>query len=99
MRKWEATVPRVQVVSFCVMALLQVFPSPSLPTLERLQPRGTRHDQYHAKSLLGRSPATPAVDSTALLMVQALRIGSRGCYACCAALLVGNRKLNILCQK
>lgn len=99
MRKWEATMPRVEVLSFCVTALLQVFPSPSLPTLDRLQPRGTRRDQHHAKSLLGPSPATPAVDSTALLMVQALRIGSRGCYACCAALLVGNHNLNILCQK
>lgn len=96
MRKWKATVPRIQVVSFCVVALLQVFPS---PTLERLQPRGTRRDQHHTESLLGSAPAMPAVNSTAVLMAQALSIGSRGCYVYGAALLVGNHKLNILCQK
>lgn len=48
MRKWEVTVLRVWAGSFCVWSLLQVFPSPLLPTPEKLQLGDRCCDQQRA---------------------------------------------------
>lgn len=67
--KRESAVARVWVVS-CNVALLQGFPSPLQPTLEKLHPRNTYRGQHHVESLLHPSSGTASVSSTAVQMVQ-----------------------------